>query len=131
MGCARESGPMPSSAPNSEDVVASVLTFLASEPERLARFFILTGLSPDTIRQAAATPGFATSILDYLLNDEPLLRLFTASAEIAPDEVLQVQVGLERRETPASRTERAVAAPLGASNLARRFGTTALKSKPF
>jgi hypothetical protein len=43
---------MASSAQNSEDVVASVLTFLASEPERLARFFILTGLSPDTIRQA-------------------------------------------------------------------------------
>src|SRR4051794_18528468 len=38
---------MPSSAPNAEAVVASVLTFLASEPERLARFFILTGLSPD------------------------------------------------------------------------------------
>src|SRR3954466_16127457 len=81
MGCARESGPMPSSAPNSEDVVASVLTFLASEPERLARFFILTGLSPDTIRQAAATPGFAAAVFDYLLNDEPLLRLFTACGD--------------------------------------------------
>ena len=92
MGCARESGPMASSAPNSEDVVASVLTFLASEPERLARFFILTGLSPDTIRQAR----FATSILDYLLNDEPLLRLFTAGTEIAPGDLLQVRVGLER-----------------------------------
>src|SRR3954470_496225 len=127
MGCAREtreSGPMPSSASNSEDVVASVLTFLASEPERLARFFILTGLSPDTIRQAAATPGLAAAVFDYLLNDEPLLRLFTASAEIAPDELLQVRVGLERRETSASKTGHAVAAPLGASNLARRFGTT-------
>jgi hypothetical protein len=44
--------------------MASVLMFLASEPERLARFFILTGLSPDTIRQAAAAPGFATSRAD-------------------------------------------------------------------
>jgi Protein of unknown function (DUF3572) len=112
---------MPSSAPNAEAVVASVLTFLASEPERLARFFILTGLSPDTIRQAAAAPGFATSILDYLLNDEPLLRLFTAGTEIAPGDLLQVRVGLERRGISASKTERAVAAPLGASNLARRF----------
>src|SRR3954468_526492 len=124
MSCARESGPLPSSAPNSEDVVASVLPFLASEPERPARFSILTGLSPDTIRQAAATPGFAAAVFDYLLNDEPLLRLFTASAEIAPHELLQVRVGLERRETSASKTGRAVAAPLGASNLARRFGTT-------
>jgi|SRR3954462_7635768 Protein of unknown function (DUF3572) len=121
MGCARESGPMPSSAPNSEDVVASVLTFLASEPERLARFFILTGLSPDTIRQAAAAPGFTTSVLDYLLNDKPLLRLFTAGTEIAPGDLLHVRVGLERRGISASKTERAVAAPLGASNLARRF----------
>ena len=87
---------MPSSAPNSEDVVASVLTFLASEPERLARFFILIGLSPDTIRQAAAAPGFATSVLDYLLNDEPLLRLFTAGTEIEPGDLLQVRVGLDR-----------------------------------
>src|SRR4051812_14381678 len=111
MGCARERS-MPSSAPNSEDVVASVLMFLASEPERLARFFILTGLSPDTIRQAAAAPGFATSILDYLLNDEPLLRLFTAGTEISPRGLLQGRGGLGRGGVSASKTETAGAAPL-------------------
>ena len=54
-------------------------------------------------------------------NDKPLLRLFTAGTEIAPGDLLHVRVGLERRGISASKTERAVAAPLGASNLARRF----------
>jgi Protein of unknown function (DUF3572) len=75
--------------------MASVRMFLASKPERLARFLILRGLSPDTIRQAAAAPGFAASILDYLLNDEPLARLFTADTEIEPGNLLQVRVGLD------------------------------------
>ena len=88
----------------------------------MARFFNVTGLTATTIRAAASAPGFTASILDYVLEDEPLLRVFAAEAEIAPSELLRVRVGLESRGDAALQGERKPAAPLGASNLARRFG---------
>ena len=109
-------------APAAEELTARILQFLAEDPGRMARFFTVTGLSAKTIRAAAAAPGFAASVLDYLLEDEPLLQLFAASAEIAPSELLRVPTGLERREEGALKTERRAVAPVGASNLARRFG---------
>src|SRR5215217_4207210 len=39
----------------------------------MARFFNVTGLTAKTIRAAASAPGFTASILDYVLDDEPLL----------------------------------------------------------
>src|SRR3954453_9941163 len=75
-----------------------------------------------TIRAAASAPAFTASILDYVLEDEPLLRVFAAEAEIAPGELLRARVGLESRGDAAPQEERKPAAPLGASNLARRFG---------
>src|SRR5215207_1911825 len=91
-------------------------------PVALARFFNVTGLTATTIRAAASAPGFTASILDYVLEDEPLLRVFAAEAEIAPGELLRARVGLESRGDAAPQEERKPAAPLGASNLARRFG---------
>ena len=85
-------------------------------------FTRLTGLTAKTIRAAASAPGFTASILDYVLEDEPLLRVFAAEAEIAPGELLRARVGLESRGDAAPQEERKPAAPLGASNLARRFG---------
>jgi hypothetical protein len=108
--------------PNQEDLVARLLQFLADDPGRMARFFNVTGLTATTIRAAASAPGFTASILDYVLEDEPLLRVFAAEAEIAPGELLRARVGLESRGNAAPQEERKPAAPLGASNLARRFG---------
>jgi hypothetical protein len=108
--------------PNQEDLVARLLQFLADDPGRMARFFNVTGLTATTIRAAASAPGFTASILDYVLEDEPLLRVFAAEAEIAPGELLRARVGLESRGDAAPQEERKPVAPLGASNLARRFG---------
>ena len=108
--------------PKQEDLVARLLQFLADDPGRMARFFNVTGLTATTIRAAASAPGFTASILDYVLEDEPLLRVFAAEAEIAPGELLRVRVGLERRGDAVPQDERKLDAPLGASNVARRFG---------
>ena len=104
------------------DLVARLLEFLADDPGRMARFFNVTGLTAKNIRAAASAPGFATSILDYVLADEALLQVFAAEAEIAPGELLRVRAGLERRGDAAPQEERKPAAALGASNMARRFG---------
>jgi hypothetical protein len=108
---------------SAEDIVASVLAFLASEPERLARFFILTGLRVDTIRAVSRTPGFAASVLDYVLADEKLLLAFASGAEIRPEELAHVRRNLNRAPEPQG-DRRQTLALMGSSNMARRLGTT-------
>ncbi|MCA3596102.1 MAG: DUF3572 domain-containing protein [Methylobacterium sp.] len=71
-----------------EMLAISALSFLAEEPERLSRFLDLTGLSPITLRQAAADPRFLASVLDYLVADESLLLAFAANAQVAPETVV-------------------------------------------
>jgi hypothetical protein len=112
---------MPTSAQDAEDLAADVLVFLARDPERLARFFILTGLRADTIREASRAPGFAASVLDYILADERLLLAFASVAEVEPEELAQVRRSLNR--APEQRLARApTVALVRSSNVARRFG---------
>jgi hypothetical protein len=106
-----------------DEIVASVLTFLGSEPERLARFFILTGLRVDTIRAVSRTPGFAASVLDYVLADEKLLLAFAAGAEIKPEELAHVRRNLNHAPEPQG-DRRQTLALMGSWNMARRLGTT-------
>ena len=75
-----------------EAVAAQVLGFLAAEPERIARFLSLTGLTPQTLRQAAREPGFLPSVLDFLLNDEALAVAFAAHSGIEPETVAKARL---------------------------------------
>ena len=70
-----------------ESLAVQALSFLAGEPERLARFLALTGIGPDRIRAAAATPGFLTGVLDHLASEDALVTAFAAEAGIKPEEV--------------------------------------------
>jgi hypothetical protein len=70
-----------------EQVAVAALSFLASEPDRLSRFLSLSGLGPQNLRAAAADPAFLSSVLDYLLADEPLLLAFAADQGQAPESV--------------------------------------------
>src|SRR3989304_500945 len=75
-----------------EAVAAQVLGFLAAEPERIARFLSLTGLTPQTLRQAAREPGFLSSVLDFLLNDEALAIAFAEQSGTEPETVAQARL---------------------------------------
>lgn len=81
-----------------EALAIAALSFLASDPERLGRFLAVTGLGPETLRDAAARPGFLTAILDYLMSDETLLVAFAANAGIAPEAVTRAQARLSDTE---------------------------------
>jgi hypothetical protein len=63
------------------------LAFLAEDGPRLGRFLALTGIGPDELRAAADAPETLLAVLDYLLSDESLLLVFTASKGIAPETV--------------------------------------------
>src|SRR5262249_19707633 len=70
-----------------ESLAVQALGFLAGEPERLARFLALTGIGPDRIRAAAASPRFLAGVLDHVASDEALVTAFAAEAGVAPGEI--------------------------------------------
>ncbi len=70
-----------------DTLAGEILSFLASDPERLRRFFDITGLSATTLRGAAAAPGFAASLLDYIAADERCLLAFAADSGREPSDL--------------------------------------------
>jgi hypothetical protein len=70
-----------------ESLAVQALSFLAGEPERLARFLVLTGIGLDRIRAAAANPGFLAGVLDHVASEDALVTAFAAEAGIKPEEV--------------------------------------------
>jgi len=68
-------------------LAVAALSFIASEPERLGRFLALTGIGPESIREAAQEPDFLLGVLDHLAGDEALLIAFANENGIDPEQV--------------------------------------------
>ena len=63
------------------------MTFIAGDPERLARFLAETGLGPQTLRGAAADPQFLRSVLDFVMRDDATVKAFAAASELHPTNI--------------------------------------------
>jgi hypothetical protein len=59
-----------------EAIAVDALAFLAGNPAELGRFLALSGIGPETLRQAAAEPGFLAGVLDHIMTDDSLLLAF-------------------------------------------------------
>lgn len=70
-----------------EALAVQGLAFLAEEPARMQRFFLVTGLDPAEIRARAGTPELLAAVLEHLAGDESLLLVFAASRIIAPESI--------------------------------------------
>lgn len=79
-----------------EALLPALLSFLASDEDRLIRFFDLTGLSPESLRSAAVAPGFAQSLLDYICADDRLVGAFCAAESLDPARLDALHQGLTR-----------------------------------
>lgn len=66
------------------EIAIAALAFLAEDGEVLGRFLGATGLGPDTLRAAAAEPGFFAAVLEYLMGDESLLLTFAERERMRP-----------------------------------------------
>jgi hypothetical protein len=77
-----------------ENVALAAFNRLIAEPERLAGFLSVTGLRPDTIRQAANSPGFLAAILDYVCADEGLIVAVAQELEMDPAEIAAARARL-------------------------------------
>jgi hypothetical protein len=85
-----------------ETLAIQALTFLAGEPERLARFLAATGIGPDSLRAAAHEPLFLAGVLDHLATDEAMLTEFAVQAKINPLAIGEARLALSRKEREAS-----------------------------
>ena len=76
----------------------------AGEPEQLGRFLAMTGIGPDSLREAARAPRFLAGVLDHVAADEALLLAFAAAKEIDPEAVMRARDVLTgghwERDTP-------------------------------
>ena len=90
-----------------EAIVAEALNYLVAHEPMLMRFFNLTGLTADTIREAAGDPGFYASVLDHVLADETLLTQFTQATGIRPEDVRAARHRLDGPDETVNREGRA------------------------
>lgn len=78
-------------------IAIGALSYFATEPKIMDRFFALTGVEATSLRDAAGTPGFVTGVLDFVLSDEALLEAVAAEQETSPAAIADVRARLERR----------------------------------
>jgi hypothetical protein len=74
-----------------EELAVAALGFIAGEPEQLGRFLAMTGIGPDSLREAAREPRFLAGVLDHVAADEALLLAFAAANEIDPEAVMRAR----------------------------------------
>jgi Protein of unknown function (DUF3572) len=87
-----------------EGLAIAVLGFIAADPDRLGSFLAVTGIGPESIRDAAREPRFLAGVLDHVAGDESLLLAFAAEHEIDPDALMRARDMLAgrhpERDTP-------------------------------
>jgi hypothetical protein len=77
-----------------EILAIQALAFIAEEPERLAGFLAVTGLTAERIRESASEPDFLAGVLEHMLADESLLIAFAERAGIDPAGVARARSSL-------------------------------------
>ncbi len=79
-------------------VAIDAFSFIAENDERLGRFLDRTGLTPDGIREAAASPGFLVAVLDHVAADETLLLDLARSLATRPERIMEARHTLSPSE---------------------------------
>jgi hypothetical protein len=76
--------------PSLDELADLCLTHLAQNPEQLADFMGIAGLSPNGLRTVLGTKSFALGLLDYVVHNEPLLVAISQSSTIKPETIMRV-----------------------------------------
>ncbi|WP_208995362.1 DUF3572 domain-containing protein [Roseibium hamelinense] len=72
------------SVEEAQGIATEALTQLARDPEQVGRFLAVAGIGPESIREAAAEPGFLAGVLEFYMGDEALLLAFCENANLRP-----------------------------------------------
>ena len=81
------------------DLSYDALTYLAADQERISRFLMISGFTPDTIRPELGKPHFVAGLLDYVVADDRLVIGLAESVGSTPEAIYQA------REVASPRSE--------------------------
>lgn len=76
--------------PTVAELAEICLMHLANNPDQLAEFMSLSGLSPDDLRRGAARGTLANGLIDHVVQNEPLLLAICAEASLRPETIMRV-----------------------------------------
>jgi hypothetical protein len=79
---------------DAESIAIEVFNFIVTDVDRIIQFLNITGLQPETIREAAKSQHFLLGVLDYASKDEELLKKIEAQLSIRPAAILVAAVHL-------------------------------------
>jgi Protein of unknown function (DUF3572) len=74
---------------HAEDLAVRAVGWLASDPEKLAAFLSLTGLAPDTLRDAARQPAFLVAVLDFALQENASVEALAQHLNVPPETIAE------------------------------------------
>lgn len=80
-----------------QDIATQALLQLTRDPEQVGRFLAVSGIGPESIRSAAAEPGFLAGVLEFYMADEALLLSFCENAGIRPTMMAAARYALAGR----------------------------------
>lgn len=67
-----------------QEIATNALIHLSQDPELVGRFLAVSGIGPESIREAAGEPGFLAGVLEFLMGDEALLLTFCENQRLRP-----------------------------------------------
>ena len=79
-----------SALPTVKELADLCLQQLAQDPEQLADFMGISGLSPDALRGSVGTVSLANGLIDYFVQNEPLLLALCSANSLKPETVMRV-----------------------------------------
>ncbi len=82
--------PLKATLPTPDELANLCLTHLVQNPEQLADFMSISGMSADALRRAVHQPSFGRGLIDYVVQNEPLLLAICQENAISPETVMRV-----------------------------------------
>lgn len=76
--------------PTLEEFADLCLNYLVQNPEQLADFMNIAGLSADRLRASVGSRSFALGLLDHVVRNEELLLAVSRHGSLKPETIMQV-----------------------------------------
>lgn len=77
-----------------QEIATEALLHLTREPEQVGRFLAVSGIGPESIRDAAEEPGFLAGVLEFYMADEALLLTYCENTGIRPTMIAAARFAL-------------------------------------
>ncbi|WP_417688915.1 DUF3572 domain-containing protein [Roseibium sp.] len=77
-----------------QEIATDALIHLTRDPEQVGRFLAVSGIGPESIRDAAEEPGFLAGVLEFYMADEAMLLAYCENSGIRPTMIAMARFAL-------------------------------------